>query len=31
VRNVHWTKPLTTPALVFSAMIVAMFAVMMWK
>jgi len=31
VRNVHWTKPLTTPALVFSAMIVAMFAVLMWK
>ena len=31
VRNVHWTKPLTTPTLVFSAMIVAMFAAMMWK
>jgi hypothetical protein len=31
VRNVHWTKPLTTPALVFSVMILAMFAVMMWK
>lgn len=31
VRNVHWTKPLTTPAIVFSLMIVAMFVVMMWK
>jgi tetratricopeptide (TPR) repeat protein len=31
VRNVHWTKPLTTPALVFSLMLVAMFVVMMWK
>ena len=31
VRNVHWTKPLTTPALVLSAMILAMFATMMWK
>jgi hypothetical protein len=31
VRNVHWTKPLTVPALVFSAMIVVMFATMMWK
>ncbi len=31
IRNVHWTKPLTTPALVFSLMLVAMFVVMMWK
>ena len=31
VRNVHWTKPLTAPALVFSAMILLMFATMMWK
>jgi hypothetical protein len=31
VRNVHWTKPLTVPALVFSAAIVAMFVVMLWK
>jgi hypothetical protein len=31
VRNVHWTKPLTTPAVVFSLMLVAMFVVMMWK
>jgi cytochrome c-type biogenesis protein CcmH/NrfG len=31
VRNVHWTKPVTTPALVISAMIVLMFVTMMWK
>jgi cytochrome c-type biogenesis protein CcmH/NrfG len=31
VRNVHWTKPLTVPTLVFSAMIAAMFVIMMWK
>ena len=31
VRNVHWTKPLTTPALVLSAMFLLMFATMMWK
>ena len=31
VRNVHWTKPLTVPTLVFSAMIVVMFVAMMWK
>ena len=31
VRNVAWTKPLTIPALVLSAMMVAIFAVMMWK
>jgi tetratricopeptide (TPR) repeat protein len=31
VRNVHWTKPLTVPALVLSAGIVAMFVVMLWR
>jgi hypothetical protein len=31
VRNVHWTKPLTVPALAFSAMMVLLFAVMLWK
>jgi hypothetical protein len=31
VRNVEWTKPLTTPAIVFSLMIVAMFAIMLWR
>ena len=31
VRNVDWTKPLTAPALVFSAMILLMFVTMMWK
>ena len=31
VRNVEWTKPLTIPALVLSAMLVVMFVVMMWK
>jgi hypothetical protein len=30
VRNVEWTKPLTAPALVLSAMLLAIFAVMMW-
>ena len=30
-RNVHWTNPLTAPALVLSAMILLMFTVMMWK
>ena len=30
-RNVHCTKPLTTPALVLSAMLVVTFVVMMWK
>jgi len=29
-RNVHWTKPLATPALILSAMIVLLFVVMMW-
>jgi hypothetical protein len=31
IRNVEWTKPLTTPALVLSLMLVAVFVVMMWK
>jgi hypothetical protein len=31
VRNVHWTKPLTVPAIVFSVMLALMFVVMMWK
>jgi hypothetical protein len=31
VRNVHWTKPLTIPALLFSAGLVALFVVMLWK
>jgi hypothetical protein len=31
VRNVHWTKPLTIPALVLSAGMVAIFVVMLWK
>ena len=31
VRNVHWTKPLTTPALVLTLMFGAVFAFMMWK
>jgi hypothetical protein len=31
VRNVHWTKPLTVPAIALSAGIVAMFVVMLWK
>jgi cytochrome c-type biogenesis protein CcmH/NrfG len=31
VRNVEWTKPLTIPTLVLSAMLVLMFVVMMWK
>jgi tetratricopeptide (TPR) repeat protein len=31
VRNVEWTKPLTVPALVLSAMLVLMFVVMMWQ
>jgi hypothetical protein len=31
VRNVHWMKPLTVPALVFSGMLLVMFAAMMWK
>ena len=31
IRNVAWTKPLTTPALVLSGMIVLLFAVMLWR
>jgi hypothetical protein len=31
VRNVHWTKPLTVPALVLSFGIAAIFVVMLWK
>src|SRR5947207_12934848 len=31
VRNVHWTKPLTVPAVALSALLVLMFVVMMWK
>ena len=31
VRNVEWTKSLTAPTLVLSAMMLAMFAAMMWK
>jgi hypothetical protein len=31
VRNVEWTKPLTIPVIVLSAMFVVMFAAMMWK
>lgn len=31
VRNVEWTKPLTVPTLVLSAMLVVMFVAMMWK
>ena len=30
VRNVHWTKPLTAPVLVLSAMVAAVFVFMMW-
>jgi hypothetical protein len=31
VRNVEWTKPLTTPTLVLSVMFLAVAIVMMWK
>ena len=31
VRNVEWTKPLTVPAIVLSAMLALIFVVMMWK
>ena len=31
VRNVHWTKPLTVPALLLSLGIAAIFVVMLWK
>ena len=30
VRNVEWTKPLTAPALVFSGLLLALFAFMLW-
>jgi hypothetical protein len=30
VRNVEWTKPLGMPALVLSAMLLVIFAAMMW-
>jgi hypothetical protein len=29
-RHVHWTKPLTRPAIVLSAMLAVVFAVMLW-
>jgi cytochrome c-type biogenesis protein CcmH/NrfG len=31
VRNVHWTKPLTVPAIVLSLGVVTIFVVMLWK
>ena len=31
VRNVEWTKPLTVPAVVLSAMLALIFVAMMWK
>ena len=31
VRHVEWTKPLTKPAIIFSLMVAAVFAVMMWR
>jgi hypothetical protein len=31
IRNVEWTKPLLTPALALAGMMVAVFAVLMWK
>jgi tetratricopeptide (TPR) repeat protein len=31
VRNVHWTKPLTVPALLLSFAMAAIFVVMLWK
>jgi len=31
VRNVHWTKPLSIPALLLSAGIATIFIVMLWK
>lgn len=30
-RNVDWNKPLAVPTVVFSLMVLAMFAVMMWR
>jgi hypothetical protein len=31
IRNVEWTKPLTKPALVLTAMVTLMFIVMIWR
>jgi hypothetical protein len=31
IRNVEWTKPLLAPALALAGMMVAVFAVLMWK
>jgi hypothetical protein len=31
IRNVEWTKPLTMPAIVFSAMIAVLLFVMLWR
>ena len=31
IRNVHWTKPLTVPALMLSAGVLGLFVVMLWK
>jgi hypothetical protein len=31
VRNVEWTKPLTTPALLLGGLMTLMFVVMMWR
>jgi len=31
IRNVEWTKPLTVPTLVLTAMVVVMFVVMSWR
>jgi hypothetical protein len=31
IRNISWSKPLATPVLVLSAMMVALFVVMLWK
>jgi len=30
-RNVHWTKPLTAPAIALSVMLVVVFAAMLWR
>jgi len=31
VRNVEWTKPLTVPTVLLSAILVVMFVAMIWK
>jgi hypothetical protein len=31
IRNISWNKPLTAPVLVLSAMMAALFVVMLWK